>query len=278
MRKPPVIIAGPPRSGTTLLAGILNLHPDVGPKPDVLRKYTDVSAFLRDQGFAVMGPYQAQLERHDIWRSVWATMGGFRDLHRQPRVFLRCPVDRDQILTPLRQNCRPEDRLIAKQPELVWALLPVYRAILEAKQKVLVCLRDPVEIFASIWHYRMFSAPPIEGFSLCSKVGISLFRRRIEGMLDAIELAVDQGAVAIVSHWNLEEDTRLVVEACCEVVDLDPAGIPPVQPVTRPERLTRDRIGEDLASLLAEDFADLAHRVAEISFRADVLMLKKEAS
>ena len=212
--KQPIIVTGPPRSGTTLLAGILNWHPQIGPKPEPLTRYKDPQEFLRQQGFGPMTPYQGAIEQHAVWRSYFATPGGFRDLHRQVHVHLALDADPDTVLLQACPGLKEHEIPLVKSPELLFALPAVQKAWPEAL--VLVMLRDPVEIFASLAHYRMYSAPPIEGFRLESEEGVFLFRRRLNGFLDVLEHCLSRGTAFCVWHRDLyDEDMR---RSCLEEI------------------------------------------------------------
>lgn len=259
---PPLVVTGPPRSGTTLLAGLLNLHPEVGPKPEVMLRYKDPETFLRSEGFGPWSRYQQVLERHDVWKTVFATTGGFRDLHRQVRIHRRIECPAAILWRELLEDVRPGERLLVKNPELVFALPAVRRFFVEdlapgGAGHLLICVRDPVEIFASVYSYRMFSAPPIEAFRLESPTGIDLFRRRLVAMYEEIWNAAKRSRTLIVPHDALVRDPVPTMRHVCRSVGLpfDPARVPPVVP--RPHELVESRLHRDTLARVARELDDL---------------------
>lgn len=246
--KTPIIITGHPRSGTTLLAGHLNAHPEVGPKPfAALAGRGSLHDFLDKEGFGPMTAYQRELERHDVWRTVFPTSGGFRDLQKVLPCYHSLGADPDDILRQMFPALDEQLRPLIKSPELLFAL-PALRSF-PGSGAILICLREPVGTFASVWHYGMYSAPPIDAFRLESAMGIELYARRYRGMLEAVQDAATlypAGTVGVVPFHALMNAPEVALRSAAIRVGLDYGQMPAPAFAARPVDHARRRLGDAL--------------------------------
>lgn len=233
----PIFLVGHARAGSTALAAILNMHPDLGPKPptvsavggDFVSTLLDYDAHLR---------YADHLEQKSIWFShcggeeVFTHMG--KELVRDESFASR--IDRNRLVAELTADFR-QKRFLSKAPtntfriRLLSALFPDARFV--------VLYRTGEEVVAS-WGRRPYGfGKPVNWGEMHADClgyfrGINVFSRKWRETIDHAESCRETVPMLRITYRQLVEQTEQTLQRLSAFLELDsPLSLPPRLVTTR---------------------------------------------
>jgi len=235
----PVFLVGYARAGSTLLAAILNTHPDIGPKPQVDQGFSErtMSSLL---DYTSHLAYSQQLEQKDVWFShlggehVFTHMG--KELHLDETHAPR--VDRNRLLADLTTKFA-QRRFLSKAPTNTFRVRLLNTLFPGAK--FIVLYRTGEEVVAS-WGSRPygFGCPVDWGQFRVRRLGyfqgIRVFSRKWQETIEAAESCVGAAEILRLTYRQLIQRTDEVLDALTDFLELD-------SPLRSPERLEVSRLG-----------------------------------
>lgn len=227
----PIFLVGHARAGSTALAAILNMHPDVGPKPptdavaggDFVSSLLDYDAHLR---------YADHLEQKSVWfahcggEAVFTHMG--KELVRDESFASR--IDRDQLVSELTTEFR-QRRFLSKAPTNTFRIRLLSALFPEAK--FIVLYRTGEEVVAS-WGRRPygFGKPVNWGEMRAHRLGyfrgMNVFSRKWRETIDYAESCRETVPMLRMTYRQLVEQTEQTLQRLSVFLELDsPLSLPP---------------------------------------------------
>lgn len=194
------LFVGYPRSGSTLLASILNAHPDV-----VLAHEADVLGLVRwgldrDQlAEALIHSAEEFAARGNEWEGYDYQFGQWQGRHRRLRVL----GDKEAGVTSVR---------LARHPDLVERL----QKLCDLPVKAIHVVRHPLDNVSTMYRRGRY---PILGLPL-SRCLVDYERMCIAA--NRLQEELPAGNMLLTRHEDLLQEPRAVIRQACEFLGLDP--------------------------------------------------------
>ena len=240
----PIFLVGHARAGSTALAAILNMHPDLGPKPptdscsggDLISSLLDYEAHLR---------YAVHLEQKSVWfahcggEEVFTHMG--KELVRDETFAQR--IDLDRLVAELTADFR-QRRFLSKAPTNTFRIRLLSALFPDAKFVVLY--RTGEEVVAS-WGRRPYGFGKTVNWGemrsdrLGYFRGINVFSRKWRETIDYAETCRESVPMLRMTYRQLVEHTEQALKRLSVFLELDsPLTLPPVLETGRQEAWRED--------------------------------------
>ncbi|MEQ9411655.1 MAG: sulfotransferase [Fuerstiella sp.] len=255
----PVFLVGCGKSGTSMLGVLLMAHPDVGPKPELLRC---LSAGLQDQvdamlDDAIFGKVAAAIEQKAVWDRFFPIRGVPLRVGRE-LTLLKNPLSEKaqrQLRHQLTQNFR-QRRFFSKAPFNTFRLHVLRELFPDAR--LIAIHRDGRDVVAS-WGRKQNRWQTLGGY----EAAIRLFAAKWNESVEHIEACRHKLDVKVIRYEDLVAAPQRVLTELLNFCSLSvPAGLYDSLRLDDRTGLWRERIPEAFHSLVESLTSDNRQRLA----------------
>lgn len=221
----PIFIVGHARGGTTMLAGIINWHSQVGPKHNCMSEFKSVNHFL--EGILnkdIHINYSEALEQKNIWFNYFPGKDTFTHMGKEMIVenitFSKQQIER--LISQLTSDFNGE-RFLSKAPSNSFRVKIIPQ--LFATAKIVALYRSGPEVVSS-WGQRSygfrkkFDLAWWRSKQLGYKEGIRLFAKKWYETLEYLELTRKELGFLAIRYDDLVGNTSAVLKRIFEYLEL----------------------------------------------------------